>query len=160
MKKAHIAFVAMLCCMSMNVVMGAVAIKKAAPVATQAASNNATTASLVPNVLSLVSNVQQLNAKQQEMTKECVPSSAEITFVDNIIKEWAKTGSVTADDVEKRMGRKRCQGGVGYATDVKFSAVTETNDICYDNFVGPGNADTVWASFPKVGLVSDRKSVV
>ena len=151
MKKAHIAFVAMLCCMSTNVVMGAVAIKKAAPVATQSASNSATTASLVPNVLSLVSNVQQLNAKQKEMDKECIPSSAEINFVDNIIKEWAKTGSMTAEEVQQRLKRRPCARVNGYEESVQFSAATETDNVCYNTFAEEG---MIWDGYPKVGLAS------
>jgi len=154
MKKSVIAFVATFLFVTTNVAMGAVTIKKAVPVATQAASGGTAAASLVPSVLTLVSNVQQLSAKQKEMEKECVPSSAEITFVDNIVKEWAKTGAMTAEQVQQRLGRKPCAGGVGYATDVKFDAATGTGDICYDNFVGTGNVDTVWFGFPKVGLVS------
>ena len=151
MKKALIAFVAMVSCMTAEVAMGAVTVKKAAPVATQAASTSSTTASLVPAVLSLYSNVQQLTAKQKELTTECMPSSAEITFVDNMIKEWAKTGSMTAEEVEKQLKRRRCEGGVGYETDVKFNHSTGLDDICYDSFVGYGNKGTVWEGYPKVG---------
>ena len=137
--------------MTADVAMGAVTIKKAAPVATQAASTSANTGSLVPTVLTLVSNVQQLNAKQNDMMLECIPSSAEITFVDNIVKEWAKTGAMSASDVQKKLNRKPCSGGSGYAFDIKYNAATGLDDVCYDNFVGTGNEGMVWYGFPKVG---------
>lgn len=151
MKKAFIAFIAAVSCMTAQVAMGAVAIKKAAPVATQSSSESNASASLVPTVLSLVSNVQQLSAKQNNLVDDCEPSSAEIAFVDNMVKEWAKTGAMSADDVAKRLKRKPCEGGVGYEVYVKTSAITKVDDICYDNFVGYGNEGNVWYRFPKVG---------
>lgn len=154
MKKALIAFVAMVSCMTANVAMGAVTIKKAAPVATQSASVSSATASLVPSVLSLVSNVQQLTAKQKEMTTECMPSSTEITFVNNIVKEWAKTGAMSAEDVQKQLRRRPCEGGTGYESDVDFNYNTGLDDICYDNFVGVGNDNMVWYRYPKVGMAT------
>lgn len=155
MKKALIAFVAMFSCMTADVAMGAVAIKKAAPVATQTASASSATASLVPSVLSLVSNVQQLTAKQKEMTTECMPSSAEITFVNNVVKEWAKTGAMTADDVQKQLRRRPCPGGSGYASEVESNySIGLEDDVCYDNFVGYGNQGMVWEGYPKVGMAT------
>jgi len=151
MKKAVFVIVGLVSYMTANVAMGAIAIKKAAPVATQTASTSANTGSLVPTVLSLVSNVQQLNAKQNDMMTECIPSSAEITFVDNIVKEWAKTGAMSAKDVQKKLKRKPCSGGSGYAFDIEYNAATGLDDVCYDNFVGYGNEGMVWYGFPKVG---------
>lgn len=153
MKKALVVFITIIPCMVANVAMGAVTVKKAAPVATQAASSSSTTASLVPTVLNLVTNVQQLNAQQKELTTECMPSSAEITFVDNTIKEWAKTGAASAEDVQKQLKRRPCAGGIGYATSVQDAVITGIDDICYDNFAS-GSEGTVWYGFPKVGKVT------
>lgn len=152
MKKALVAFVAMFTCLTMHVAMGAVTVKKAAPVATQAASSSSTTASLVPTVLSLVSNVQELNAKQRELTAECIPSSAEISFVDNVMKEWAKTGAMSAEEVKKQLKRESCNSTNGYEAGVKMTAATGVDYICYNTFSGYGNDDMVWAGYPKVGI--------
>ena len=154
MKKALIAIIAMCSSVTAQVAMGAVAIKKAAPVTSQAASSSSTTASLAPTVLSLVSNVQQLTAKQKAMTTECVPSSTEISFVDNVVKEWAKTGAMTAEEVEKRLHMKRCGRGNSYAVSVREATGTGMDDICYDVFSGTGNEGTVWYEFPKVSIVT------
>ncbi len=151
MKKAHIAFVAIIACVTTSVATAAVTVKKAAPVATQAASTTSTAGSLIPTVLTLYSNVQQLTAKQKELTTECIPSSAEITFVDNIVKEWAKTGAMTADEVQQRLKRTRCPAGSCYASDVRLNYGTELDNIRYDYFTGAGNDGTVWEKFPKVG---------
>lgn len=131
----------------------AVTINKAAPVAAQESSSSSTVTSFVPTVLNLIGSVQQLSAKQKELTDECIPSSQEITFVDNIVKEWAKTGAMTADEVQKRLGKKRCDVAVGgYASSVEIAAGTDMDDlICYDYFAGDGNAGMVWENFPKVG---------
>ena len=154
MKKAHIAFIATLLAVTTNVAMGAVAVKKAAPVATQSASTSSTTASLVPNVLSLVSNVQQLSVKQKAMAQECVPSSTEISFVDEIVKEWAKTGAMTAEEVASKLKRKPCSSVRGYASDLRAS-VTTGGDVCFATFNSKSDEGTVWYGFPKVSIVND-----
>ena len=152
MKKALIAFVAMIPCMTINVAMGAITVKKAAPVATQAASSTSTTASLVPAVLGLVSNVQELNAKQKELTDNCIPSNAEIAFVDNTMKEWAKTGVMSADEVQKQLKRAPCGSMNQYESSIKVSAATGVDNICYNVFEGVGNTGMVWEGYPKVGI--------
>lgn len=127
----------------------AVTVKKAAPVATQTSSAPADTASLVGTVLGLVSSVQQLNAQQKALTAECLPSSKEITFVNNMMKEWAKVGEMTADEAQTRLNRRRCTAARGgYALAVRIAAGTDATEICYDYFSGDGNDGMVWANFP------------
>lgn len=149
MKKSLFIFTVSLVCVVTNVALAAVAIKKAAPVATQESSASSTAAGLVPSVLSLVSDVQNLNAKQRELDTECTPSSAEIEFVNNTIKEWAKTGAATADEIERRLNRQRCPGGSGFDASVRYSAGTDMNNICYDNFDSASDKNMVWHYFPK-----------
>ncbi len=141
-------------CLSVAVTptVAAVAIKKAAPVATQQTSASADAASLLPTVLGLVNTVQELNAKQKALNAECVPSSQEIQFVDNMMKEWAKTGAMTAADIEKQLRRRPCVSATGgYAASVQVVAGTEGQVVCYDWFAGAGNEGMVWYKFPKVG---------
>ena len=154
MKKALIVIIAIVSCVTADVATAAVAtVKKAAPVATKTSSSN-TTSSLAGTALQFGLNVAQLAKQQKEMTAECIPSSAEITFVNNTIKEWAKTGAMTAQEVEDRLDRRPCSGGVGYESDVRESATTDLDDICFDNFVGYGDEGTVWYKYPKVGLAT------
>lgn len=128
----------------------AITIKKAAPVATQEASASSATASLVPTVLNLISGVQQISAKQKELTAECIPTTQEVNFVDNMMKEWAKTGAMSAEEVEKKLG-KRCDSATGgYQASVEIAAMMDTDDICYDYFSDEG---MVWYQYPKVGVV-------
>lgn len=131
----------------------AVSVKKAAPVATKEASKTDASASLVGSVLGLVSSVQTLNAQQKALTEDCVPTSAEINFVDKTIKEWAMTGAMSASEI--RLGNsKPCDSMTGsYRLSAERAENTELNDvICYDTFTGSGNDGMVWAGYPKVGL--------
>lgn len=152
MKKALLFFICAVECLVGAPAGAAVTIKKAAPVATQESSAASTTASLLPTVLGLVSGVQQLSAKQKALTAECIPSSQEITFVDNTMKEWAKTGAMSAAEVQKQLRRKPCAApNGGYQAAVAVSVGTEKSDICFDHFAGDGNDGMVWAGYPKVG---------
>lgn len=152
MKKALIFCICIIQSVAGFSAMGAVTIKKAAPVATQETTASSTTASLVPTVLGLIGGVQQLNAQQKELTAECIPSSQEITFVDNTMKEWAKTGAASAKDIEKSLGRKPCRAAVGgYAASVNVAAGTDMENICYDYFGTDSDKNMVWYQFPKVG---------
>lgn len=152
MNKTLLFFVGVVSCMAANAAW-AVTIKKAAPVATQqaSASSSTATASLLPGVLQLVSGVQQLNKQNKALTEACIPSAAEISFVNNTIKEWAKTGAATADDVQKSMKRSRCASATGgYEVSVKASAGTDAGAICYNYF---SDENMIWHQFPMVGSV-------
>lgn len=144
------------CVCLVNVPAGALTITKAETVAPTETSSDANATSLIPTVLGLISNVQQLNQKQKQLTAECIPSNQEITFVDNIIKEWAKTGVMSADEVQRRLGRRPCPAANGgYRAAVQLAAGTEMEEeICYDHFSGGANVGMVWEGFPKVGLAT------
>ena len=51
-------------------------------------STTATGASLLPTAANLVLSVIQLNQQQKALTAECEPTSRELNFVNNMIKEW------------------------------------------------------------------------
>ena len=129
---------------------GAVTITKAAPVAEQESSAASGASSLVPTVLGLVGGIQQLTAQQKELDAQCVPSNQEITFVNNIMKEWAKTGAMSAEDVKRRLGRSPCTS-TSYNTQVMLYASTGQMDICYDTFNDGG---MIWDGYPKVGYAT------
>lgn len=145
----------------------AVSIKKAAPVATKSSAGTDGTASLVPTVLGLVTGIMEMNSKQNALSAECIPSTAEINFVNNAMKEWAKTGQTTASAVRTILRREPCAyADGGYATDVK-SMAAEGLVACYNHYAGPGNEGMVWGSdpssnrdygFPKAGKGTYCKS--
>jgi len=105
MKKTILFFAGLMCCAPMMSAHAAVAVKKAAPVATQESAGTAGAASLIPTVLGLVSGVQALNAQQQALTAECIPTTAELNFVNTTMQEWASRPQPT--------GRKSAMTGSG-----------------------------------------------
>lgn len=159
MKKTFRFFIALLCVAPCVSAQGAIVIKKAAPVATQSSSNADTSASLLPTVLGLVSGVMDMNAKQKALSAECVPSSQEMTFVDNTIKEWAKTGVGTKDSVRAILRREPCPAADnGYSIEAQTASGASGLTICYNHFEGAGNVGTVWEGFPKTGKATYCKN--
>jgi len=128
----------------------AVVIKKAAPVATQKTSGMDSASSLVPNVLNLISGVQQLTKTQRALTEECIPTSADITFVNDMVKEWAKTGASTADEAFNSLGVPQCATAKEYEDQIKlYGADADAGGICYDWFGDNSDTGMVWYKFPK-----------
>lgn len=169
MKKNLLFFFGMAMCVA-TLPAGAVTINKASSVSTQESSGASAATSLVPTVLGLVSGIQQITAQQRALTAECVPTTNEIDFVNNMVKEWAKTGTMSAEEVEKRLGRDRCSvADGGYRTAVLVAAGTEMNDFCYDYFGSKADKGMIWENYPKVGIAtycedgttmcSDKKTV-
>lgn len=130
---------------------GAITITTKSAVKKQEASVKDMGASLIPTVMNLVSGVQQLSQKQKELTTECIPTSKELQFVNNMVKEWAKTGAATADEVQSKLnGWTRCSSPEGgYETSVRISGGTgDEIGQCYDWFGGPSNEGAIWYEFP------------
>ncbi len=156
MKRIQLLFVGLFGLVAMPA-MSAVSIKKAAPVATQQASAMDSAGSLVGTVLTLASGVKALNQQVDALTAECQPTSAEISFVNDAVKEWAKTGAASAEDVQRMLRRKPCavsSGVGGYQASVEIAAMMGDGDICYDSFQGTGNDGMVWEGFPRVGMAT------
>jgi hypothetical protein len=130
---------------------GALTINKAPVVAKQEISAQNVGGNLLPTVVGLVSGIQALNQKQKDLTAECIPSSQEVSFVNNMIKEWAKTGAATASELESRLNMKRCEDyNGGYENAVRMSAeIDATEDLCYDSFGDTADKAAVWYQFPK-----------
>lgn len=127
----------------------AVTIKKAAPVSVQKSTAMESTGSLVPTVVSLVSGIKEINQKQKDLTAECIPTSQEITFVNNLVKEWAKAGEVTAEEFGKSLGMDKCSTPTGeYASNIQVYGPDDSDMLCYDYFGGSGDKDMVWENFP------------
>ncbi|MBD5400837.1 hypothetical protein HDR61_03795 [bacterium] len=137
-----------------NLAGAAVTVKKASTVSKQATSVTDSAGSLVPTVLGLVSTVQSLNAKVKELNAECIPSASEVSFVNDMVKEWAKTGASTADEAIKSLGMQRCDGSAdgGYARYMELYAGDDDGGvICTDWF---NEAGTVWHNFPKAAIAT------
>ncbi len=131
-------------------VAGAVTIKKAAPVAVQKSTAMESTGSLMPTVMNLISGISEISKKQKELTAECIPSSQEVNFVNELLKEWAKVGETTSDEFFRSLGVSKCSTPTGeYASKVQAFGADGDNDlICYDYFGGKGNEGMIWEGFP------------
>lgn len=153
MKKFLLIFIGVLL-VTQNSAVSAVSIKKAAPVATKQASKIDASASLLPSVLNLVGSVTQLTQQQRQLSEECVPTSSEINWVNDMVKEWAKTGAANRDNVFDKLdsGAEACDGSDKYSSSVEdYGDDAESGDICYDTFKDEG---MVWDGFPKAAKAS------
>ena len=121
----------------------AVTVKKATPVATQKANAMESATSLLPTVIGLVGSVQQLNAQQQQLTAECAPTSTEVEFVNELVKEWAKIGDSDADTL--MAGVTDC-GTIGYKD---FMESADKNEVCFVKYEKQGY---IWDGYPKASM--------
>ncbi|MBN1281424.1 MAG: hypothetical protein JW985_00425 [Alphaproteobacteria bacterium] len=152
MKKTFRFLIAIICVAPLFSASAAFQVKKAAPVATKASAGSEGATSLVPSVIGLVSGVMEVNAKQKNLSEECIPTNQEMIFVDNMLKEWAKTGSASYEEKSTINGRNPCssQDGMGYKTSIQTTYAPGMT-TCYNTFQGPGNDNMVWQWFPKTG---------
>ncbi|MBE6457647.1 MAG: hypothetical protein E7011_02470 [Alphaproteobacteria bacterium] len=150
MNKSLVFFVGILFA-AQGAAMAAITVKKAAPVATKQAAVTDSAGSLIGTVLGLVSNVKELTQQQRNLTAECIPTTQELNFVNETVKEWAKTGAYTADEVQSALQMQRClnQPSGGYQASVSIAqGLDDDGVICYDWFGGDANQDMVWYQFP------------
>lgn len=123
--------------------------KKAAPVAKQEVSTSTTSvgASMLPTALNLVQGVMALSQQQKALREECYPTKAEITFVNNLVKEWANAGG--ANPAESGL---RCKDGDKYESTYRRSLDDDTGmkTVCWDVYSDTEARGAVWADYPKV----------
>lgn len=126
-------------------------VKKAAPVATKQVDKLDSATSLLPTVINLVANVKALNVQQQQLTADCAPTTSEIEMVNNLVKEWAKTGTITATVAESGLGgycsEDRWKNSSGYYHN--YMEYADKKKSCFENFSSDEDKDTVWYLFPK-----------
>jgi hypothetical protein len=151
MRKFAICYLLFAICAFAPVAHAAVTIKKAAPVATQPSAGTQGAASLLPSVLGLVTGVMEMNARQNALTADCIPTTAEMAFVDNAMKEWAKTGQTTADAMKTLLKREPCDGVDCYEGEIR-NGPTPGLDPRYNRFTGAGDKYMPWYEFPKTGI--------
>ena len=147
-----VAFVCMVPCASWSAVnVKSSGVKKAAPVATKQTDKMESVTSLLPTVIGLVGSVKALNAQQQQLTAECAPTSSEIQLVNDLVKEWAKTGAVTAASAASGIADRTCStdptnNSNHYASFMKYADEKET---CYETFTSSSDDGKIWHKFPK-----------
>lgn len=146
MKRFFLCFIAGLL-MTQNCATAAITVKKAASVAKKETSVQNVGGSLLPTALTLFQTVQQLNQQQQELSAECEPTTQEINWVNNMIKEWAKSGGVLPKD-EKIGGMQKCGDDNSYNRSIKNNIEYE-EDVCYEVFGEESDEGMIWQGYPK-----------
>lgn len=122
--------------------------KKASSVKQQEKSGleSVTSGSLLPGVIGLVTNVAALNKQTQELAAECVPTSAEITWVNNMVKEYAKIADITADDMRNKIGTNSCVNDSQYVQEVQTNRPANQS-VCVPVFNEEVNV--IWWNYPR-----------
>lgn len=139
--------------MTQNCATAAITVKKAASVAKKETSVQNVGGSLLPTALTLFQTVQQLNQQQQELSAECEPTTQEINWVNNMIKEWAKAGG-SLQSGAKVGGMVPCGGGsISYRDSIENN-VRFDGEICYDRFESEADKSTVWFEYPKASIAT------
>ena len=152
MRKIFAFFVGACVCLGCFSVMAAdFQVKKSSSVKKQEKSNMEaiTTGSLLPGVIGLVSNVSALTKQQKELAAECVPTATEISWVNNMVKEYAKAGGSSADSMFSAVTSGRpCDAGETYANDVKVT-ISANIDPCTERFNKSEDTYMIWKDYPK-----------
>ena len=133
--------------------------KKAAPVAQTDASTSTTSvgASMLPTALNLVQGVMQLSQQQKALTAECYPTSSEINFVNNLVKEWANAGGTNPARTSAASGGTTYNTGIacGYNDTYEASVRRKAQDkagtqrVCWETFKATEARGAVWEGYPK-----------
>lgn len=122
------------------------AVNKKASVETQQSSGLSAATSLLPAVTGLVGGVMQLKKEQQELGKDCAPNSGEINLVNDLIKEWAKSGDTDANGAAN--GWDPCIGS--YQNNMQ----QDGEKTCVDKFNEP---DRIWNGYPQASMATVGK---
>lgn len=141
--KRKLLFFVTLACMVQTVPSFAITIKKAPTVSQKKNDAGKTGSSLLPTVINMVANVQEISKKQKALTAECIPSSQELDYANKIFKEWVKTGASSAKQVTASL--KVCDDSNTYESSVRYAAAAQDDTyICYDKY----KEDTIWKDYP------------
>ena len=146
--KKHIAFlISLVVCMGGFAAMAAdFQVKKASSVKKQEKSGLESIASnsLVPGVVGLISNVTALTKQQKELAAECMPSSTELSWVNSMVREYAKIGEITAESMFTKIDQAKC---VGETYSYSVSVVGNSGEKpCADY---NKEQDVIWAGYPE-----------
>ena len=150
MRKTFAFLIAAFGCMAVLAAMAAdFQVKKSSSVKKQEKSGleSMTSGSLLPGVIGLVTNVSALNKQQKELKAECIPSNAEVEWVNKMVKEYAKIGKVTAKDM--RGSDNKCRDENHYKNEVEMLMTSDPSNICTPVFTSTGN-DEIWVDYPMV----------
>ncbi|MBO7508850.1 MAG: hypothetical protein J6T57_01050 [Alphaproteobacteria bacterium] len=133
--------------------------KKADSVAKRDASTTTSNlgASLLPTAIGLVGNVMALSQQQKALAAECEPTGKEVTFVNNMVKEWAIAGAANPMKTSTAIPECDPTRSQSYERSVRESGsnlLVDTSSLCWDTFSAAEARGAVWAGFPKAAVAS------
>lgn len=129
-------------------VMGAVVVKKAASVNTQEVNTIDAATGLAP-ILGVVSTLSELKAQRKALKQECIPTSSEISWVNNMIKEWAKTGAKSATEACNSLHSVQCSENNSYQRSVRDNPKESPDSYCFEVFNENG---AIWNGYPRASI--------
>lgn len=138
-------FFAVVGCMLPMLADAAIAVKKGSSVSKKEETKVESATSLLPTVLNVVQGVKTLRSQTQTLNSQCKPSSEDIRIVNELVKEWAKSGDATADSAVYGLGDTKCSTG-GYTG---FMQTADKGQSCYEVFESTSDKGRVWENFPK-----------
>lgn len=133
-------------------VMAAVSVKKADSVATKKAEPMESATSLLPTVIGLVGDIKNLNAQQQQLTADCIPTGDELTTVNNLVKEWARIGETDYSSAVSGLGSVCGSAGNNGKDSMYENFLTyyaDKNETCYVQFQTEADQGMPWYNFPR-----------
>jgi len=151
MRKYFAFFIAAIVCVAGFGAMAAeFQVKKSSSVKKQEQSGleSVTSNSLLPGVVNLVANVAALNKQQKELNAECAPTQSELNWVNNMVKEYAKIGEVSAEEMLKTVGDEKCDPGDSFEYSVQNS-LRSNFAPCVDVFDSDAETSMIWYEYPK-----------
>ena len=151
MKKILSIFIGCLC-VAPSFVWAAVSVKKAESVAVKKAEPMDSATSLLPTVIGLVGDIKNLNAQQQQLTADCIPTGDELTTVNNLVKEWARIGETDSSAAVSGLGSvcgpaKQNNKDSMYEQFLTYYA--DKNETCYVQFQTEADIGMPWEDFPR-----------
>ena len=141
-------------CLCLSGAGAAVTINKAPSVKSQPKQDTATALtanSLIGTAIGLVGSVQSMKQQQLALAAGCAPSSSDVTFVNEMVKEYAKTGKEKASEMINRLLPN------GNSPHCKFidTAGVKGGKVCYSTYDATSDDSEIWSGYPKAE--SDRK---
>lgn len=148
MRKIFAFFMGLFMCLCNGADAANVSVKKASSVKKQETGGveSIMSGSLLPGVMGLVSNVSALKKQTEELKAECIPSGTEESWVNNAVKEYAKTGAKTAKDMNLD---NPCRTNSSWDVEVA-QARSSGQEPCMPVFNESG---AVWDNYPTVKTV-------
>ncbi|MDR0803594.1 MAG: hypothetical protein LBO08_00685 [Rickettsiales bacterium] len=129
----------------------AVTIKKAEAVQEQKSSGGSAT-DFLGTAINLGTGIIAMNKDMKAVSAECYPTAPDITFIENTMKEYAKTGAQDKSGIYGRLSpRTQCVTSNGYGAYVAEYGKTAGARPCFNFFSGSGDKDMVWDGYPRVG---------